>query len=307
MSNFAIGNDASKPIQVNKKYTGVIPFTIIGINPTKEQISKIYGGADVKEPEYLITKQDGTKQTKIDIYLKSFVDDNNPYDFITKVTYFISANPYVNKDNSKLQVTNKYGEFGWVSTEEFKSKLPAGYMVNQGFIMPYFDRPAFIGEEDIIKLIIAYLSIDGTKRYDKATGKYVIKEELSKSLASFEAKDFIKLAEGNASVLDNILRNQPNNKIKFPVVIRQSDGKEYQEVLGRFPIKYRASKFDSVRTTIEKDFKEGRLEGRILPQDPQWKPMEYVVRPTNVSSTAPQYGTAPTNTTGGAETDDLPF
>ena len=109
---FAKGKESVEAAPV-KRYIGVAPVTVLAVNPTKAELEKIYGITLENTPEYLSTVEVNgkkVKQVRLDFIVKTVAEKCNEIDFISKVSFFINDSVRYNKDNTKIQVINKYGE-----------------------------------------------------------------------------------------------------------------------------------------------------------------------------------------------------
>ena len=52
----------------------------------------------------------------------------------------------MNRDKTKVQVINAYGDTGWLTAEQWKAKELPEYMVKNGYLTEGM-RPAYVGEE----------------------------------------------------------------------------------------------------------------------------------------------------------------
>ena len=231
-------------------YTGVAPFHLLAVNPGVEQLKEWFPTRDYtqKPPNYIYNKEGEAKGVFITFYLKAntehkemkaMVEADPNFNFITRYSILLKKELYYNKDKTKVQVINAYGDTGWPSIEELKDKTLPDYMIRNNYIMEGM-RPAYVGEEDLIKFLKTYINIPNCKTYDKGTGTWTNKtgEDLKASLAGFSTQDLDKLIDGDMSPIRNAIKYQPKNQIKVLCGVRTtSDNKEFQDVLTRYPMK----------------------------------------------------------------------
>lgn len=164
-----------------KRYIGVASVAVLAINPLKEELEKLYNRTLENAPEYLgETEINGTKvpQVRIDFIVKAdpekYLDANNqPLDFVSRVSLFIRKAYRYNRDNTKVQVIDKYGRTAWVTIEQAKAHEVPVYSNGPANIDKDY-RPAYVGEEELIKFLIAYLNIPSCQRY--VDGKWVMND-----------------------------------------------------------------------------------------------------------------------------------
>lgn len=213
---------------VVKRYIGVAPVYVLAVNPNKAELEKIYNVSIENEPEYLGEAElsDGTKvpQVRIDFIVRTDPDKCG-IEMTTKIPFYIRKSARTNKEGTKVQVINKYGETAWPTIEEAKAgKMPE----NLSWFEPADIRPAFVGEEDLTKFIKAYLNIPN-KSYRNKDGKVI--ELQDKSEAEVRLDHIPDYFTGDFSELKTVVTLQPKNKVKCMFGVRTTDeGKQYQAV-----------------------------------------------------------------------------
>ena len=267
-----------------KRYIGVASVFVLGVNPLKEELEKFYGRTLDNAPEYLGEAEVGdakVPQARLDFIVKAdpekYLDEHNqPLNFVSKVSLFIKRAYRYNKDNTKVQVIDKYGRTAWVTVEQAKAHEVPVYSNGPANIDKNY-RPAYIGEEELIKFLIAYLNIPSCQRY--VDGKWVMNDadKLSDSEASLEhIEDYFK---GDFSELKTIIGYQPNNKLKVLFGVRNTDdNKQYQTVYTRMFLKNGVSDYSK----LDKDVKETQNSGALSTSEFDCTELhEYVVESTN--------------------------
>lgn len=267
-----------------KRYIGVASVFVLGVNPLKEELEKLYGRTLDNAPEYLGEAEVGdakVPQARLDFIVKAdpekYLDEHNqPLNFVSKVSLFIRRAYRYNKDNTKVQVIDKYGRTAWVTVEQAKAHEVPVYSNGPANIDKNY-RPAYIGEEELIKFLIAYLNIPSCQRY--VDGKWVMNDadKLSDSEASLEhIEDYFK---GDFSELKTIIGYQPNNKLKVLFGVRNTDdNKQYQTVYTRMFLKNGVSDYSK----LDKDVKETQNSGALSTSEFDCTELhEYVVESTN--------------------------
>lgn len=150
-----IKNDANaSTVRDNRYFTGVIPYRVILINPTLDELHEKGLTYIKKEPEYQKEADFGNgpiRTTQVDFWLKSVPTPECDYDITTKVTFQIAKNVYVGKTTGKTQYVNRYGRMAWASNELELNSNP--YFLNEDA------RPAYKGEEELYKFLFAWLNM----------------------------------------------------------------------------------------------------------------------------------------------------
>ena len=270
-----------------KRYIGVASVFVLAVNPLKEELEKLYGRTLENAPEYIGEAEVGdTKvpQIRLDFIVKAdpekYLDANNqPLNFVSKVSLFIRRAYRYNKDNTKVQVIDKYGRTAWVTIEQAKAHEVPVYSNGPANIDKDY-RPAYVGEEELIKFLIAYLNIPSCQRY--VDGKWVMNDadKLSDSEASLEhIEDYFK---GDVSELRTIIGYQPNNKVKVLFGIRNTDdNKQYQTVYTRMFLKNGVSDYSK----LDKDVKQTQESGAMSSSEFDCTELhEYVVESTDLAA-----------------------
>ena len=241
---------------VVKRYIGVAPVTVLAVNPTKAELEKIYDTEIEKEIEYIGETEVGTDkhnvaQVRLDFIIQT-VADKCGIDTKTKVSFYIAKEPRYNRDGSKMQVINKYGECTWLPIENVKAgTVPE----NLSWYEPADFRPAYVGEEDLIGFIKAYLNIPN-KSYRKSNGEVV--EIQDKSEAEARLDNIANYFKGDFSELKDVIALQPNNKVKVLFGVKTTDdNKQYQAVYTQKFLKNNNSNY----STLDKDLQDRKAAG----------------------------------------------
>lgn len=270
-----------------KRYIGVASVSILAINPLKEELEKLYNRTLDNNPEYVGSAEVNGKtvpQIKIDFIVKAdpekYLDENNqPLDFVSKVSLFLKKEYRYNKDNTKVQVKDKYGRFAWVTIEQAKAHEVPVYANGPANIDKDY-VPAYIGEEELIKFLIAYLNIPSCQKY--IDGKWVMNDadKLSDSEAMLEhIDDYFK---GDISELRTIIGYQPNNKIKVLFGIKNTDdNKQYQTAYTRMFLKNGVTDYSK----LDKDVRQTQESGAMSNQEFDCTELhEYIVESTDFAA-----------------------
>ena len=89
----------SKEATEIKRYTGVGSVFVVGVNPSKAELEKLYDRELDKDPEYL-TEKDGVTSARIDFIVKTdpTAKCSNGIELLTKFSMFIRNEYRFNKD-----------------------------------------------------------------------------------------------------------------------------------------------------------------------------------------------------------------
>ena len=168
---FANGKESTEGASI-KRYIGVAPVYVLAVNPTKAELEQIYDTTLENDPEYISeieVGQEGNRhkvpQVRIDFIVQTDSNRCNGIDMKTKISFFLSREARFNRDNTKIQVINKYGETTWIPKENLATKTIPETL---SWFEPADFRPAYIGEEDLTGFIKAYLNIPNKSYKDKS-------------------------------------------------------------------------------------------------------------------------------------------
>ena len=300
MINFsflAIGkSNESKEAVGFKKYIGIGSSYVLAVNPSKAELDKIYG-SDVKEPEYVKDTDDG-KEAHITFIVKTNPDSCGGIEAINRVMFTLRATPAYNKDHTKVQVIDDYGNSSWASVDDAKAgnKLMSSTGKELKIASKY--RMACNGEADLVAFLKTYLCVDDAFNY--VNGSWVLKDNASDYLFSLEhIKDYFN---GDFSELRQAIALQPNNKIKLLYGVRTTDdGKQYQAIATKEKLMLRNSAGKKMYERLTNELMTIKQNGGYANTEFKVQELaEYNVEPTDLSS-------APVGDGDSGSEDDLPW
>jgi hypothetical protein len=139
----------NKTRQSNTLYTGVLPFYVVGVNPTKDELETILDTSIERDPSYSDTDREGNSRLRIDIWLK-----NDEYNITKNYPIWIVNTEVPQSASGKTQYMGSNGLATYAATPED--------LANENFakwIFPPF-RSAYVGETDLYNFLIGYGKID---------------------------------------------------------------------------------------------------------------------------------------------------
>lgn len=241
-----------------KRYVGIAPVFVLGVNPSKEELEKLYNTQLENTPEYIGEIEVGEDRHKvpnvrIDFIVKPDAEKCNGIEFTTKVTFFLRKEPRVNKDGSKVQVIDKYGRTAWVTKEQYQNKEIPVYSNGPANIDKDY-RACFHGEEELTNFIKAYLNIPNVMKY--VNGKWIMVDNPNDCEARLEhIESYFK---GDFSELKEAISFQPNNKVKVLFGVRiTDDNKQYQAVYTQMFLKNSINDY----SRLDKDLQDRKSAG----------------------------------------------
>lgn len=268
-------------------YVGIAPFYVLGVNPSKEELSKLFPEREFeKDPNYRLEKEGEAPGTFVTFIIKNNEEhkESNGISFDTRASYLLKNEITTNNDKTKIQAINDYGDTVWLTPEEFKAKTLPEYAVKQGFHLDGL-RPALVGEAALIDFLRIFLNIPISKKWNNDTRTFIPKtgDELKKALCGFSLTEIKKIAEGDVSSVKSAVKIMPQNQIKFFCGVRTtSEGREFQEVCSRIPIKFGTTNYNRA----EKELQNALDAGAYASSDFGTSPFilkKYGVEMTNLS------------------------
>lgn len=217
-----------------KRYIGVAPVFVLSVNPTKEELSEIYGRDIQKVPEYtgeseltVLGERKNVPFARINFVVATDTAKCDGIDMKTTISFILRNSVQYTKDNQKVQVINKYGETAYLTMEEFKQNIIPERL---NWFSPDGCRPALMGEADLVNFIKKYLGIPN-RTYKKDGETSIEIENLEDAEARLDRmQDYFK---GDVSELKELISLLPNNKIKVLFGVRSYNGGMYQDVYTR--------------------------------------------------------------------------
>lgn len=282
MMAFASGSESKD--RVKKLYIGVAPVFIVGVNPNKAEYEKLFNRTLDDAPVYIGEGEVGPEgdrvkvpQIRIDFIVKTDAEKCG-VELTDRITFFLSKARNFNRDRSKVEVINKYGESTYlpIACVEGTEPIPDN--------MKWYDtsgmRPTYIGEADLTAFIKAFLNIP-SKSYRKGNEVVFIK-----NLADAEAKlDKIEsYFRGDVSELKSVIGLQPNNRVKVMFGVKTTDdNNQYQAVYTKKFLKNMVNDYSK----LDEDLQARKNAGAYPSVEFLAEPIkEYTVESTDFSSPA---------------------
>lgn len=241
-----------------KRFIGVGSVFVLAVNPDKKKLEELYMTQLEKEPEYVGEVEVGEDKHKVqnvrlDFIVKTDAEKCGGIEFTTKVAFFIRKEYRYNRDQTKVQVIDKYGRTAWVTVEQAKAHEIPVYKNGPANIDKDY-RPAYHGEEELTNFIKAYLNIPNVMKYVNNTWVMVDKPEDCEARLESIAEYF----KGNFKELRDVIALQPNNKVKVLFGVRTTDdNKQYQTVYTSMFLKNHVGDY----SRLDQDLQERKQQG----------------------------------------------
>lgn len=262
------------------RYIGVAPVTVLAVNPSKAKIEEVAGYTPENEPEYIsktVINDKEVEQVRIDFFVKTVAERCNGIDMTTKVTFFLRKAYRFNKDQTKVQVIDKYGRTAWVTKEQCKNHEIPMYSNGPANLDKDY-RPCFNGEEDLTNFLKNYLGIPDVMKY--VNNAWVLVDDPQNSECRLD--EIEKYFSGNFEELREAIKMQPNNKVKCLFGVRTTDdNKQYQTVYTQMFLRNNSSNY----SRLDKDVNDRKANGAYATTEFAICDLkEYVVAPTDFSN-----------------------
>ena len=235
-----------------KRYIGVAPVFVLAVNPSKTELEKLYNTQLENEPVYLGEVEVGEDKHKVqnvrlDFIVKTDAEKCGGIEFTTKVAFFLRKEYRYNRDQTKVQVIDKYGRTAWVTIEQAKAHEIPVYKNGPANIDKDY-RPAYHGEEELTNFIKAYLNIPNVMKYVNNTWVMVDNPEdceaRLENISNYFNSDFKELKD--------VIALQPNNKVKVLFGVRTTDdNKQYQAVYTQMFLKNNVNDYSKLDANLQ--------------------------------------------------------
>ena len=279
----------SKEAQEFKKYVGVGSSFVVAVNPTKKELEEIYGHEIANDPEYVVDTDNG-KEARITFIVKTDPETCNGVEMINRMMFTLRNAPAYNKDQTLVQVIDKFGNVTWAKAGDAKAGKPIlTKNGNPAKIAPDY-RIACVGEADLIGFLKPYLCVGDAFNYVNST--WVLKEDTKDFVFGLEhIKDYFK---GDFSEIKEAIALQPNNKVKLLYGVRTTDeGKQYQAIATRNGMILSNSAGSKALARLEKDLANAKDNGSYASTEFAVQELtEYNVQATNLNTAPVETGTA---------------
>ena len=248
----------SKEGNAVKRYIGVGSVFVLAVNPNKAELEKLYNTQIENDPEYLSEVEVGedkhkVQNVRIDFIVKTDAEKCGGIEFITKVAFFVRKEYRYNRDQTKVQIIDKYGRTAWATPEEIANKQIPQYKNGPANIDADY-RESYVGEEDLTNFIKAYLNIPNVMKYVNNTWVMVDKPEDCEA----RLENITEYFKGNFKELRDVIALQPNNKVKVLFGVRTTDdNKQYQAVYNQMFLKNNITDYSK----LDADLQERKAAG----------------------------------------------
>ena len=269
-----------------KRYKGVGSSFVLAVCPSKAELEKLENREIANAPEYVVTDDQG-KRVDLTFIVKLDPEVHDGADSVNRAMITLRNAPAYNRDQTKVQVIDKYGNFCWANVADAKAhkKLYNGNGTEAKIDAGY--RVAKVGECALIDFLKNYLNIPEAFQYLNGTWSKKPEAEAAKGEIVLEHwDDFFK---GDFSELRDAIALQPNNKVKLLYGVRTTDdNKQYQSICMREQFTMKNNAGIKGYDRVEKQLIEAKNRGSFSNVDYEVKELaEYTVEATPIPAAAP--------------------
>ena len=276
VSFLAIGKtQETKESQGFKRYVGLASSHVLAVCPNKKELDELMGYESQNDPEY-VKEDELSKIANITFIVRTDPDANNGVEITNRVNFTLRSVPAYNKDTTKVQVIDEFGNYTWADTELAKK---GGKIEHTQKLGKY--RIACVGECALVDFLKTYLNVPDAFEYKNGTWSLKPNGKAAEGVFSLEKiKDYFK---GDFSELKEALALQPNNKIKLLYGVRTTDdGKQYQVIMAREGFVLNNNSGTSALARLEKNLTNLKNAGSMASTDFRVQELkEWVIEPSN--------------------------
>lgn len=301
----------SEEVQDFKRYIGVSPMFVKGVNPNKAEHEALFNTTLDENPSYVtdVTDNDGNtfKSARVQIVfqmakdkyasdselLEDFKNTENPK---VSMALFIQNRPRVGASSGKTQVIDKYGRTAWATPNDLATHSIPVYSNGPADIDKNY-RPAYVGEEELIHFIKVFLRIPDITVWDANLQKRVPNTKVKPEECECMLENIDNLFKGDFSEIKEAIGFMPMNRIKVLLGVRTDaeTGRLYQSVYTRRFLDNKSSNYNSLNKEIQEMVQNALSNGRSVNTEYQVVPVhEYSVTPTTFSQDNTETPEAPT-------------
>lgn len=285
-----------------KRYIGVAPMFIKAVNPDKKEHEELFNTTLEEAPKYVGTVEDNDGNSfanaRIQVVFQPDVEKIGFEMPLVTMALFLQNRPRVGANSGKTQVIDKYGRTAWASPEELASHAIPVYSNGPADIDKDY-RPAYVGEEELMEFVKAYLCIPSVNTWDANIRKMVPNTKVKPEECECRFDNLDKIFKGDFSEIKDALGFQPTNKVKVMLGVRSDaeTGKMFQAVYTKKFLRNASTNLSSLDKELQEMIKNAAQNGRTLNTEYAAVPVhEYSVEATTF-----------TPSTAAAPTDEMPF
>lgn len=231
-----------------KMYTGITPIGCKYVNPTKDQLTQILGRDWTKDMAYTKTDDKGIQQVNLMFPMEIHNTVNGEeVNLVVLQTIALWNTPRLNNDGNKFQVVDKWGNFSWITEEQFNNHItPISSTGKKLMIDAATWRKAYRGEENLMKFLKPRLNIPSAFEYKN--NEWVLKADTTGCECRLD--NIAQYFTGNVSEIQDGLNMMPENQVKGFLYVDEYEGKQRQAIAREY-INLASNKYNDLEKEIE--------------------------------------------------------
>lgn len=288
----------SKEAQEFKRFIGVTPVFVKAVNPTKEEHERLFDTTLEEAPNYVTDVEDNEgntiKNARIQIVFQPDVDKIGFEMPLVTMALFIQNKVRTGAQSGKIQVIDKYGRTAWATKQDLDTHSIPVYSNGPADLDKDY-RPAYVGEEDLVKFIRTFLGIPTVTVWDNNLRKMVPNPKAKPEDCECRFDNLDKIFKGDFSEIKETIGLMPNNKIKVLLGVRtdHETGRLYQSVYTKNFLSSASTNFNRLKDEIQDMINNAVANGRTLNTEYEVVHVhEYSVVPTTFTPEATENTTS---------------
>jgi len=290
--------EASVEAHTFKLYQGVTPVELLAFNPSKDELEKIYGKSYEQEPVYFGKRPFGETEVEYAdcVFILKTSKETCGLEKILRLRLTIFNRGYSNKEQTKLQVVDKYNRTCWLSREEYKNRAIPIYKNGPAKIDAASYMPLYRGCLELNNFLRAYLGVADITVYDPTTGGQMLNPTPEKAEGiithpeAFFKGDFSEITNILNMVKTRSAETGVTQKVKVMIGVNTNqDNRQFMEVFPLAFARYRERPSRATNTYRVFSWALNNLEGNSRVQNTEWYAgilREYKDNPTDLSTPA---------------------
>lgn len=273
----------SKETQEFARYIGVGSTRVLAVNPDKKTLDELMGFESQKEPQYIADGERG-KEARIHFIVRTDPEQCNGIEITGRLMFTLRATPAYNRDQTKVQVIDEYGNSTWANIEDAKAGKTLVASNGTPLKIGKKYRMACSGEADLVSFLKTYLCVQDAFSY--INGAWVLKDNANDCLFGLEhIKDYFN---GDFSELAEAIKLREGNKVKLLYGVRTvTDDKgtrQYQDVATREGLILPNNAGTNALARLQKNLTDAKNSGAYANTEFAVQELtEYKVNPTNLA------------------------
>lgn len=275
------------------RYVGIGAAKILAVNPTKEELMKIYGTDKITEPQY-VSEENGVKKAQITFIVKTVPEDCNGIETIGKVQFILRNAPAYNKNETTVDIIDVFGNCGTVPVEVANAKGTPVSVHGKALKVTSKYRKAYDGEPAFTNFVKCFLCTKDA--FDFVNGAWIKKPGITEETEHLYYFKFDRLKDifnGDFSEIRQAIKLQEDNKIKLLFGVKTTPDNRQIQVIANLPrlvLRNDLSGENLSKALARMEQELIRLKNANMYSNVEFKVQElqeYSLEPTNLE-TAPQ-------------------